>query len=138
MAVSKNKVSREDYLLTIYRQCQEHGFATNKDICMYLNLAKGSVSEMVSKLKNDEIIEINSNQITLSEKGIKWAEELLSVHRLWETFLINHLSIPIDQVHEMADALEHVTNPDLKDALNQFLNYPELDPMGKPIFINKK
>lgn len=129
--------SREDYLQTIYRVSQQNGFATNKDISIYLNISKASVTQMLRKLSQDKLVSITNHRITLTPSGINMAKRLLSKHRLWEYFLENVLHLKGDLVHEQADLLEHATTPELFEALNKYLDYPIISPNGKKIFVNE-
>lgn len=130
--------SREDYLQTIYRLCQNNGYATNKDISMYLNISKASVTQMLRKLINDKLVTIKTRKIYLTPSGLTLAKKLLSTHRLWEYFLENVLNLNGEIVHKQADLLEHATTPKLFEALNKYLDYPLNSPNGKKIFVNEK
>lgn len=128
--------NRQDYILAVYRLSEENGYTTNKEITEYFAISKASVSEMIKKLANDGMIELEKAKIRLSEDGRKEAESLLSTHRIWEYFLTRTLGMPKDKVHEQADLLEHVTSKELKDALNKYLGYPKKCPHGQDIFLN--
>lgn len=129
--------SREDYIQTIYRLCQRNGFATNKDVSLYLNISKASVTQMLRKLSSDKIVTITNHKIFLTPNGSTMAKRLLSKHRLWEYFLKNVLHLDGESVHEQADLLEHATTPKLFEALNKYLDYPLNSPSGKKIFVNE-
>ena len=130
--------SREDYLQAIFRISKKKGYATNKEIAEYLNISKPSVTEMIKKLVDFNMVEVEKNKITLKEAGKKQARDVLSTHRLWEYFLENKLGLKGDVVHHQADLLEHITSDELKDALNKYLGYPSLSPKGNIIYENEK
>lgn len=121
-------------MLAIYRLLKSEGIVTNKLITEYLVISKASVTEMLKKLKNENLIYIEKNKISLSNEGLKIAEDLISTHRLWEYFLVEILNLDEDFVHYQADLLEHVTTDKLKEALNKYLNYPTESPKGNKIF----
>ncbi|MBP2025674.1 metal-dependent transcriptional regulator [Peptoniphilus stercorisuis] len=129
--------NREDYIQAIFRLQEEHGFATNKDVADMLKVSRPSVSEMTRKLREDGLVKIERTKIVITQKGIEVAKEVISKHRLWEQFLKEHLDFEIEDAHEQADLLEHVTNDKLKDALNKFLGYPKESPKGNPIYLNE-
>lgn len=128
--------NREDYLQAIYRLSQEKGYTNNKNIAEFLGISKASVSEMVRKLIEDGMIDLNGTKIFLTEEGKIRAQDLLSDHRLWEYFLCNILGMDSEKIHEQADLLEHVTGDELRESLNRFLNYPTKSPKGKTIYKN--
>src|SRR5690606_9375953 len=70
---------------------------------------------------------------SLSKKGFKLAIDIVRKHRLWETFLFDKLDFTWDEVHEVAEQLEHIQSPKLVERLNKFLNFPTSDPHGDPI-----
>lgn len=128
--------SREDYIQVIYRISQKQGYASNKAISEYLGISKPSVSEMLRKLRDDDLVNTNKNKITLSEKGKLQAQKLLSKHRLWEYFLDKVLHLDPSLIHDQADKLEHGTSNELFEALNAYLEYPVESPSGNKIFAN--
>ncbi len=130
--------SREDYLLAIYRLSREEGFTFNVDIAKFLNLSKASVSEMIKKLYEDEIVRLKGTKISLTEKGRKKAQAVISCHRLWEYFLLEHLELEVEEAHRQADLLEHVTGEELFEKLNAYLGFPKKSPKGNVIYENRK
>lgn len=71
--------------------------------------------------------------VRLTEKGQRLAMDILRRHRLWERFLVDHLGFEWDQVHEIAEELEHVDSVELTNRLDAFLGFPKLDPHGDAI-----
>lgn len=130
--------NREDYIQAIFRLHEEYGFATNKDVAEMLGVSRPSVSEMTRKLRDDGLVKIERTKIVITQKGIEIAKNVISKHRLWEKFLQECLGFELEEVHEQADLLEHVTDDKLKEALNKFLDYPENSPHGNPIYENQK
>ncbi|NLM19256.1 MAG: metal-dependent transcriptional regulator [Clostridiaceae bacterium] len=128
--------SREDYIIAIYRLTKRADFVNSVTIAKKLGVSRASVSEMVKKLCEDGLINFEQNKISLTESGMVKARNIISCHRLWEYFLTEILGMSYDVAHEQADLLEHVTGANLKDALNEYLNYPELSPRGNVIWDN--
>jgi DtxR family Mn-dependent transcriptional regulator len=93
---------------------------------------------MLKKLKEKELVDYEKyGKISLTVEGRKNAIYVLRKHRLWETFLYEKLEFNWDEVHEVAEQLEHIHSEKLVDKLDKFLEYPEFDPHGDPI-PNKK
>lgn len=130
--------NREDYIQSIFKQMENRGYATNKEISIYLNISKSSVSEMVQKLREEGFVQMEGRKIRLTEKGEKKAKKTVSKHRLWEKFLQEELSFPSEKVHLQADLLEHATTEQLMEALNEYLGYPQKCPHGRTIYINEE
>ncbi|HHU54000.1 MAG TPA: metal-dependent transcriptional regulator [Clostridiaceae bacterium] len=128
--------SREDYIIAIYRLTKKADFVNSVTIAKKLGVSRASVSEMVKKLCDDKLINFEQNRISLTEAGMTKARNIISCHRLWEYFLTEILGMSSDEAHEQADLLEHVTGENLKDALNEYLNYPEQSPRGNVIWDN--
>ena len=128
--------NQEDYIKIICEMKEKKLPVTNKAIAQWLKIKPSSVTEMLKKLEAKEYLSIDENKIKLTEKGEKIGKNLLTKHRLWETFLIKHLGYNWTEVHEEAEILEHVTSNNLKDKLNEFLNYPIYCPHGNYIYEN--
>lgn len=122
---------REDYLKIIFELGGTQKQVTNKQISLSLNVAAGSVTEMVSKLVKDGLAEHTPYAgISLTHEGIQVAEELVRRHRLWETFLVSALGYKLQDVHTDAEVLEHITSQNLMDHLEVFLGHPTHCPHG--------
>ena len=134
--LTKIDTSRDDYIIAIY-ECKERGeTATNKLLCEMLNVKAASVTEMVKKLVESEDVYLENKDIYLTEKGRAAARTLLTKHRLWELFLVEHLGYSWQEVHADAEVLEHVTSENLKNRLNEFLHRPQHCPHGNEIYEN--
>lgn len=122
---------KEDYLKIIFELGGRKKKVSNKQISMSLNVAAGSVTEMVRKLVREGLVHHEPYAgISLTANGVKIAEELIRRHRLWETFLVTKLNYPLQDVHEDAEILEHATSDNLMDHLDDFLGHPERCPHG--------
>lgn len=106
---------------------------TNK-VAASLNVKPPTASDMLKKLREKELLAYEKySKITLTEKGRASAVEILRKHRLWETFLHSKLGFAWDEVHEVAEQLEHIQSQKLINKLDEFLGYPRIDPHGDVI-----
>ncbi|WP_057738237.1 metal-dependent transcriptional regulator [Liquorilactobacillus uvarum] len=122
---------KEDYLKIIFELGGTQTKVSNKQISLSLNVAAGSVTEMVGKLVKDGLAEHTPYAgISLTPEGIKIAENLVRRHRLWESFLVFKLGYKLQDVHTDAEVLEHVTSDHLMDHLDDFLGHPSHCPHG--------
>ncbi|WP_353095320.1 metal-dependent transcriptional regulator [Tissierella praeacuta] len=127
-------VSKEDYLKVIYELGGENNLVSNKDIANRLNISAPSVSEMIKKLLQDGYVEYTLYQgIKLTKYGTKEAKKIRNRHLLWEVFLVEKLGYNLDEIHEEAEKLEHVTSDILEEKLDRYLNYPKECPHGSKI-----
>ncbi len=126
--------SKEDYIKVLYKLEQENEIVSNNAIAAYLKMKPSSVSDMLKKLANENYIHYTKYKGSkLTKIGVTTALSIIRKHRLWETFLVNHLKFNWDQVHIIAEQLEHIDSDQLIDKLDHFLNYPKSDPHGDPI-----
>jgi len=126
--------NKEDYLKIIYELGGESKKVSNKEIAEGLGISPPSVSEMVKKLLKEGYVEYTSYQgVSLTEAGLKEAMKIRKRHLLWEVFLAEKLGYDIEDIHEEAEKLEHITSSKLEEHLDRFLNYPEFCPHGSRI-----
>lgn len=126
--------NREDYLKIILELGGDTTKVNNKQIVSSLDVSAASVSEMISKLVKEELVEHSPYQgVQLTASGLQKASSLIRKHRLWEVFLVEHLDYSWNEVHDDAEVLEHVTSEHLADHLENYLNHPERCPHGGSI-----
>lgn len=127
-------VAEENYVKSIYK-LQEGDVAVSTNALAYeLDTKPASVTDMAKKLKEKKLIEYEKYQgITLSPEGRKAALQIVRRHRLWECFLVDKLAFSWEEVHELAEELEHVRSEKLTNRLSDFLGNPVIDPHGDPI-----
>lgn len=126
--------NREDYLKIILELGGDTTKVNNKQIVSSLDVSAASVSEMISKLVKEELVEHSPYQgVQLTASGLQKASSLIRKHRLWEVFLVEHLDYSWNEVHDDAEVLEHVTSEHLADHLENYLNHPEYCPHGGSI-----
>lgn len=126
--------SEENYIKTIFHL--QHGDSTvsTNDLARELRTKPASVTDMIKKLKVKKLIHYEAYQgVRLSSEGKKVALNIIRRHRLWEYFLAEKLKFTWDEVHEVAEHLEHVSSKKLTDKLDEFLGFPKVDPHGDPI-----
>ncbi|MEO1256970.1 MAG: metal-dependent transcriptional regulator, partial [Bacteroidota bacterium] len=106
----------------------------NKAISEAMETTAASVTDMLRRLKDNGLIYYESRKgVTLTEIGKKIAVTLIRKHRLWEVFLMEKLHFSWDEVHSIAEELEHINSEELVNRLDKFLGYPKFDPHGDPI-----
>jgi DtxR family Mn-dependent transcriptional regulator len=125
----------ENYLKAIYHLSEgNHHVVSNKDLSMKLNVIPATVTEALKKLYGLNLVEYEKSYGTrLSPQGIKMAIGIVRRHRIWETYLVNELGFGWDEVHEIAEELEHIKNDKLIQKLSEKLGNPQFDPHGDPI-----
>ncbi len=127
--------SEENYLKVIYHLslATNKGIATNA-IANVMESKPSSVTDMVQKLADKELVVYKKYQgVSLTDKGRLNAMMIVRKHRLWEVFLVDKLGFSWDEVHDVAEQLEHIKSEKLTDRLDAFLDYPKADPHGDPI-----
>ncbi|MBL7952488.1 MAG: metal-dependent transcriptional regulator [Flavobacteriales bacterium] len=126
--------SEEDHLKAVYTLLQEGDSASTKDIAHRLRTKASSVTDMLKKLAEKGLLKHEPYYgVKLTAKGRSHALQLVRRHRLWETFLVQRLGFGWDEVHEVAEQLEHVAYDKLTDRLDEYLGKPGFDPHGDPI-----
>ncbi len=128
-------ISEENYLKVIYHLSlvSPKGINTNA-IAGMLNTKASSVTDMMKKLSDKELVAYQKYQgVSLTEKGFHSAKMIVRKHRLWEVFLVDKLNFSWDEVHEIAEELEHIKSEVLINKLDAFLDFPTFDPHGDPI-----
>ncbi len=128
-------LSEEDYIKAIYHLGKnENTTVSTNAIADRMDTKPSSVSDMVRKLSEKGIVNYRKYKgVSLTGTGIKTALALVRKHRLWEVFLVDKLNFSWDEVHEVAEQLEHIKSEKLVDGLDKYLGHPEVDPHGDPI-----
>ena len=127
--------SEENYLKTLYKLNNKQVKKVNNiALAKELGLNPATVLEMVRKLASKKLVKVLADKsIQLTESGKRTALLIIRKHRLWEVFLTEKLKYAWNEVHELAEQLEHVESEDMTDRLEAFLDYPAFDPHGDPI-----
>jgi DtxR family Mn-dependent transcriptional regulator len=127
-------LTEENYLKSIYHLSLNAINVSTNQIAAQLNTKAASVTDMLKKLADKELINYTKYQgVNLTPSGEKVAIHIIRNHRLWEYFLVEKLHFKWDEVHEMAEEMEHISSKELIDRLDKFMEYPQHDPHGDPI-----
>jgi len=130
----KYSASKENYLKAIFHLQQEQGLVTTNALAAALRTRPASVTDMLKKLKEQKLLNYERYKgFKLNNEGRKAAVQVIRKHRLWEYFLVKKLQFGWEEVHEIAEELEHISSRALIDRLEAFLGYPATDPHGDPI-----
>lgn len=127
--------SEENYLKTIFHLSlgQNKGISTNA-IAARIETKASSVTDMIKKLNDKNLIQYQKYQgVTLTNEGLHAAKMIVRKHRLWEVFLVEKLGFSWDEVHDVAEELEHIKSEKLINKLDSYLGFPTEDPHGDPI-----
>ena len=127
--------SEENYLKTIYHLAtiSDSEVSTNA-IAEMMETKASSVTDMLKKLSEKDLVHYKKYQgVSLTEKGKLIAKMIVRKHRLWEVFLVDKLDFSWDEVHDIAEQLEHIKSEQLINRLDDFLGNPTEDPHGDPI-----
>ena len=127
--------SEENYLKAIWK-LHEAGIpsVSTNSIAAEVKTRAASVTDMLKKLADKKLIQYQKYQgVKLTSEGRRVALNIVRKHRLWEVFLVEKLDYRWDEVHEIAEQLEHIFSENLTDRLDKFLDFPKFDPHGDPI-----
>ena len=125
----------ENYLKAIFSLSEnKNDIVSTNSIAKKLNTKASSVTDMLRKLTSKKLVNHEKYKgVSLTTKGKKLATNIVRKHRLWETFLVDKLHFNWDEVHDVAEQLEHIKSDKLVTLLNEFLGNPRFDPHGDPI-----
>ncbi len=127
-------IAEENYLKTIYHLQNTTGIVATNDLATALHAAPASITDMLKKLRKKGLVSYKAYYgCTLTELGVEEALNIIRRHRLWEYFLSQKLGFSWEEVHEVAEELEHISNKKLINKLDAFLGFPRTDPHGDPI-----
>ncbi len=127
--------TEENYLKAIFKlfEQQEKAVPTNA-IAAEMNTSAASVTDMLKKLADKNLTYYEKYRgVTLTDEGNRIATRLIRRHRLWEVFLVEKLDFSWDEIHVLAEELEHINSEKLTNRLDAFLGFPKFDPHGDPI-----
>lgn len=126
--------TEENYIKTIYHLQQTDSTVSTNDVAAKLNTKAASVTDMLKRLNTKQVLNYEKYKgFSLSNEGEKVALGIVRKHRLWEYFLVEKLQFGWDEVHAIAEELEHITSKLLIERLDNFLGNPKFDPHGDPI-----
>ena len=127
--------AEENYLKAIYKISEKkQGTVSTKEISNIVETSAASVTDMLKRLAEKNLIHYEKYKgVSLSDTGLESATRLVRKHRLWEVFLVERLNFGWEEVHEIAEQLEHIQSEELVDRLEKHLNFPKFAPHGDPI-----
>ena len=125
-----NSITEENYLKAIYSLSIDGAASTNA-IAERLQTKASSVTDMAKKLADKNLVFYKKYQgVQLTKTGLAIALKIIRKHRLWEVFLVEKLNFKWDEVHDIAEQLEHINSVELTKRLDEFLGNPKFDPHG--------
>jgi DtxR family transcriptional regulator, Mn-dependent transcriptional regulator len=129
-----NSATEQNYLKAIFHLGLMHDTVTTSSIAGHMHTTSATVTDMLKRLSEKSLIDYEKYKgVKISRKGEKVALNIIRKHRLWEVFLTQVLNFRWDEVHEMAEELEHVSSDELINRLEKYLGNPSADPHGDPI-----
>lgn len=127
-------LTEENYLKCIFQLAQSDKSVLTNKIAEAMSTKAASVTDMIKKLSAKNFISYEKYYgVKMTKAGKAMALSIIRKHRLWETFLVQKLKFDWDEVHEIAEQLEHIHSPLLIEKLDEFLGFPKTDPHGEPI-----
>ena len=128
-------LTEENYVKAIYHlSADEERVVLTNEIAEIINTKAASVTDMLKKLSAKGLVSYEKYYgVKLTATGKTEALLIIRKHRLWETFLVQSLGFSWDEVHAVAEQLEHIQSPLLIEKLDSFLGFPKMDPHGEPI-----
>lgn len=129
-----NSFTEENYLKAMFNLSEKSGEITVNDISKLLNIKMPTVNSMVKRLATKGYINYQSYKpITLTEEGRMTALLIIRKHRLTEMFLVEKMGFGWEEVHEVAEQIEHIHSPKFFAKMDEMLDFPTVDPHGSPI-----
>jgi DtxR family transcriptional regulator, Mn-dependent transcriptional regulator len=129
-----NTYAEENYLKALFSLSNEKGEVTVQELSKALQIKMPSVNSMVKKLAEKKLVLYESYKpLRLSEKGKREAGLVIRKHRLTEMYLVEKMGFGWEQVHEIAEQVEHLQSPMFFDKMDELLGFPNVDPHGSPI-----
>jgi len=128
--------TEENYLKAIYHLSEQKagGLVNTSELADATQTRSPTVTDMLKKLAEKELIHYQKYQgVRLTDLGNQIALKIIRSHRLWEVFLVEKLGFGWDEIHAIAEQLEHIESPELINRLDAYLNFPQFDPHGDPI-----
>lgn len=129
-----NSLTEENYLKALYNLANEKGEVSVNDLSKHLALKMPTVNSMIKRLSEKKMVHYESYRpLRLTEKGKKEAGLIIRKHRLTEMFLVEKMGFGWEQVHNIAEQLEHIHSSEFFDKMDALLGFPKTDPHGSPI-----
>lgn len=131
---SVNSLVEENYLKALLSLSNDKGEVNVNDLSKHLDIKMPTVTSMMKKLATKKLVHYERYKpLQLTEKGKKEATSIIRKHRLTEMYLVEKMGFGWEQVHEIAEQIEHIKSPHFFAKMDELLDYPKLDPHGSPI-----
>ena len=129
-----NSLTEENYLKAIFHLIDDEQNVTINELSKFLGIKMPSVNSMIKKFSQKNwVIYESYKPIKITDKGRIEAARVVRKHRLTEMFLVDKMGFGWENVHEIAEQLEHIQSEIFFDKMDEILNYPKIDPHGEPI-----
>lgn len=129
-----NSLTEENYLKALFALSNETDEVTVNELSKRLGIKMPTVTSMMKKLSEKKLVSYESYKpLKLTEKGRREAGIIIRKHRLTEMFLVEVMGFGWEEVHEIAEQVEHIQSPDFFEKMDAMLGYPKIDPHGSPI-----
>lgn len=129
-----NSLVEENYLKALFNNANEQGEVNVKELAQILGLKMPTVTSMMKKLATKKLVHYESYKpLKLTTKGKREAGKIIRKHRLTEMFLVEKMGFGWENVHEIAEQIEHIKSPEFFQRMDELLDHPKLDPHGSPI-----
>jgi DtxR family Mn-dependent transcriptional regulator len=129
-----NSLTEENYLKALFTIAAENGEVNVAELSRRLEIKMPTVTSMMKKLAEKKLVHYESYKpLRLTEKGKKEAGLIIRKHRLTEMFLVEKMQFGWEDVHDIAEQIEHIQSPVFFDKMDALLGYPKVDPHGSPI-----
>ena len=130
----RNSLTEENYLKALYNIANEAGEVNVAELSKSLDIKMPTVTSMMKKLAKKNLVHYESYKpLRLTEKGKKEAGLIIRKHRLTEMFLVDKMKMGWEDVHDIAEQIEHIQSPVFFEKMDELLGYPKVDPHGSPI-----
>lgn len=129
-----NSLTEENYLKALFNISNKNGEVNVAELSKSLDLKMPTVTSMVKKLAKKKLVHYESYKpLRLTEKGKREAGLIIRKHRLTEMFLVDKMKMGWEDVHDIAEQIEHIQSPVFFEKMDELLGFPEMDPHGSPI-----
>ena len=129
-----NSLTEENYLKALFNIANEAGEVNVTELSKNLDIKMPTVTSMMKKLASKKLVHYESYKpLRLTEKGKKEAGLIIRKHRLTEMFLVDKMKMGWEDVHDIAEQIEHIQSPVFFEKMDELLDYPKIDPHGSPI-----
>ncbi len=127
-------LTEENYLKALFNLSNKSGEVNVNELSKWLQIKMPTVTSMMKKLARKKLVHYESYKpLRLTERGKKEAGLIIRKHRLTEMFLVEKMGFRWENVHEIAEQMEHVHSPDFFEKMDELLGFPKIDPHGSPI-----